>query len=282
MKTKLLLAGAFLAFFTGVKAQTTTIYSQDFTASTGLSIIDADGDTANWGLYSGNATTAGWGLTGNFAGSRSWNPSTGTPPGALTPDNYLLTPEVAIPDTFGTTTLSFKLGTNDVDFPAEHISVYLAPASANTAALISALTPVFTYTLTAANATTADVFSVDVTAYNGQSVKIVFRHHDCTDQDLLYLDDVLLTQETLSTQNFITSQFMVGPNPVNDVINISSKNNATISSISMTDMNGRVVKNLSFDNIAKTELNISDLSAGVYMMSMVTSKGNGTVKIVKK
>jgi len=274
MKAKLLFAGLLMAAFTGAKAQT-TIYSQDFSVATGLTVIDGDGDAKQWGLFTGNATTAAWGLTGNFAGSRSWDDV------PLTPNNFLLTPEIVIPDSFGATTLSFKLGSNDEDFPAEHISIYLAPTSANTADLIAALTPVFSYTLTAADALTANVHTVDVSAYAGQTVKIVMRHHDCADQDMMYLDDLLLTQETLGTESFIASQFTVSPNPATDVINVSGKNNSTISAVSLTDINGRVVKQTSFNNIAKIEMNISDLSAGVYMMNIKSSEGEATKKIIK-
>jgi hypothetical protein len=280
MKTKLLLASLLFGVVTISKAQV-TIYSNDFTAATGLSIIDGDGDTANWGLYTGNATSQGWGLTGNFAGSRSWNPATATPAGPLTPNNFLITPEVAIPDTFGTTTLSFKLGSNDSSFPAEQISIYLAPATATTAAAIAALTPVFNYTLDASDALTADTRSVDVTAYNGQSVRIVMRHHGCTDQDLLYFDDLLLSQESLGTETFAASRFVVSPNPTSGIFNINSKDHLDIKTVSLTDMNGRVVKQTSFEAITNVQMNISDLATGVYMMKISSTEGSVTKKIIK-
>lgn len=279
MKTKLLFAGALFAMFATAKAQ--TLYTQDFSVATGLTIIDGDGDTANWGLYTGNATTTGWGLTGNFAGSRSWNPATATPPGALTPNNFLLTPEIVIPESFGATTLSFKLGTNDVDFPAEQISIYLAPASANTAALIAALVPVFNFTLTADNALTAETYSVDVSDYAGQTVKIVMRHHDCTDQDLMYFDDLLLEQEVLGTKSFSASQFSVFPNPATNVVNVANSNKDNITSVSLSDMNGRIVKEVSFESMTKVQVNISDLTSGLYMMNIKTANGEINKKIMK-
>lgn len=274
MKTKLLLASLFLGTFLTSKAQTTTVYSNDFTAATGLTIIDGDGDTKNWGLFTGDATSAGWGFTGNFAGSRSWQ----TVP--LTPNNFLLTPEIVIPDTFGTTSLSFKLGSNDAAFPAEQISVYLATATANTAALITALTPVFNYTLTTDDALTANTFTVDVSAYAGQTVKIVFRHHDTTDQDILLLDDVLLTQTALATDQFAASHFSVFPNPATNVVNVSGKNNTQITGVSISDLNGRVVKQSSA-TLATVQIDINDLAKGVYMMNITSNEGTGTKKIIK-
>jgi len=282
MKTKLLLAGALVTVFGYTHAQT-TLYSQDFTTATGsgLTVIDGDGDTAQWGLFTGNATTAGWGLTGNFAGSRSWNPATATPPGALTPNNFLLTPEIVIPESFAATTLSFKLGASNPLFPAEQISIYLAPLAANTAALITALTPVFNYTLTADDAQSAETFVVDVSEYAGQTVKIVLRHHDCTDQELLYLDDLLLVQENLATKNFSASQFSVFPNPASSIVNVVNSNKENITSVSLSDVNGRIVKEFNFDSMTKVQVNIADLTAGLYLMNVKTANGEITKKIMK-
>ncbi len=282
MKTKLLFASALIAVFGYTHAQT-TIYSQNFTTATGsgLTIIDGDGDTANWGLFTGNATTAAWGLTGNFAGSRSWNPATATPAGPLMPNNFLITPEITIPVSFSATTLSFKLGATNPDFPAEQISIYLAPATANTPALITALNPVFNYTLTTDDAQTAETFSVDVSEYAGQTVKIVMRHHDCTDQEMMYLDDLLLVQETLGTKSFNASQFTVFPNPASSVINVVNSNKENIASVSLSDMNGRTVKQFSFDSLTKVQVNIADLTPGLYLMNVKTANGEITKKIMK-
>lgn len=281
MKTKLLLAGAFLSVFMVSKAQ--TLYSNDFTAGTGLTVIDGDGDTFNWGLYTGNATTAGWGLTGNFAGSRSWNPAVpgGSPATALTPNNFLISPEVVIPDNFSTTTLSFKLGSNDTQFFAEQISIYLAPATANTPALIAALTPVFNYTLTVDNVQTAETISIDVSEHAGETVRIIMRHHDCTDQDLMYFDDLLLSQEALATESFSASQFSVFPNPANDIVNVVNTLNNKLTSVTLTDMNGRTVKEVAVDNLSKIQLNISDLNSGLYLMNIKSDKGEINKKIMK-
>ncbi|SCY11525.1 T9SS-dependent choice-of-anchor J family protein [Flavobacterium caeni] len=281
MKTKLLFA-ALLGTVAASNAQT-TLYSQEFTTATGsgLTIMDGDGDANNWGLFTGNATTAAWGLVGNFAGSRSWNPATGTPPGPLTPNNFLLTPEVVIPESFGATTLSFRLGATNPDFPAEQISIYLAPAAANSPALIQLLTPVFNYTLTADDAQAAEIFMVDVSDYAGQTVKIVMRHHDCTDQELLYLDDLTLVQETLATKSFNAAQFSVFPNPASDVVNVVNSNKDNITSVVLTDVNGRTVKTFNFDSMTKVQVNIADLTAGVYLMNIKTANGEITKKIVK-
>lgn len=280
MKTKLLLAGLLLGAFFTSNAQ--VIYSNDFTTAgtgtTALSIIDGDGDTFNWGLYTGSATTATWGLTGNFAGSKSWDSTAG----ALTPNNFLLTPTFDIPESFDPTMLTFVVGATDTSFFAEHISVYVAPSTATTQAAIEALTPVFEMTLAAGNARTAIQQSIDISDYAGQNVRIVMRHHDCTDMNILYFDTLAVTQTPLATTGFAASKFAVYPNPANDVVNIASKTNAAITSVSITDLNGRVVKTNTFNNMNRIQVNIADLSAGAYMMNITSGEGTATQKIIKK
>lgn len=279
MKTKLLLAGAFLAMFVSSQAQT-VLYSNNFSATAGLSIIDADGDTNNWGLYNPNTTTIGWGISGGFAGSESWADV------ALTPDNYLFTTAaIAIPESFGATTLSLGVGASNPNFAGEHIGVYLIPEANNTAALITAYatthTPQIELTLDPDYAQTLTTLSADVSDFAGQSVRIAVRHFDTEDMELLYIDDILLSQETLGTKGFNASQFSVFPNPAHNVINVAAQSGETISAVSITDINGRTVLQSSFDNLANAQLNLTDLATGVYSMTIKSAQGIAIKKIVK-
>lgn len=281
---KILLSALFIGSVANLGAQ--TIYFNDFSSTVGMSVIDADRDGFNWGVYTGGEDTAAWGLTGDFAGSRSWNPAnptTGTPATALNPDNFLITPQFTIPnDDSKATILSFKLGSPDLLFFAEQISIYVTPATVNTNGDILATPVVFNRTLTAANVRTALTYSVDISEYAGQTVRIALRHHDSPDQSLLYFDDLLVSQSVLSTEDFNASKFSVYPNPANDVVTISNAANATIDAVTVSDLNGRIVKSVKLNGEATAQVNIADLSAGVYMMNISSDKGTSTKKIVKK
>jgi Secretion system C-terminal sorting domain len=90
--------------------------------------------------------------------------------------------------------------------------------------------------------------------------------------------DTLLAVNT----NAITSNsFSVYPNPAKNKVTISNAN-ASISSIEMTDINGRVVKTENFTNLNNAIVNVSDLAQGVYMMKIVSDKGIDTKKIIKE
>ncbi|HMK06612.1 MAG TPA: T9SS type A sorting domain-containing protein, partial [Flavobacterium sp.] len=67
--------------------------------------------------------------------------------------------------------------------------------------------------------------------------------------------------------------FAVYPNPATTVVNVQNKNNADITAIAIVDLNGRVVKQVSFDKLSSVQVNIADLSAGVYMMNISSSEG---------
>lgn len=81
-----------------------------------------------------------------------------------------------------------------------------------------------------------------------------------------------------STGNFTTSTFSVYPNPVKDVLNISNSMNAEINTVIVTDINGRTVKQFG----AVSQINVSDLNAGVYFVNINSNEGSTTKKIVKQ
>ena len=74
--------------------------------------------------------------------------------------------------------------------------------------------------------------------------------------------------------------FAVYPNPASNVINVSSSN-SKVTAVSMADINGRIVKQISYDNVSNVEINISDLASGVYLMNIKSANGETTKKIMK-
>lgn len=75
------------------------------------------------------------------------------------------------------------------------------------------------------------------------------------------------------------NSFVVYPNPAKDVLNITNSNNVDIKNISITDLNGRVVKS----QVASfTQINVSDLNAGVYFLTIEASEGKTTKKFIKQ
>lgn len=83
----------------------------------------------------------------------------------------------------------------------------------------------------------------------------------------------------LGTNNFLSSNLSVYPNPTKDIIYVNNNLNAVVNSIEMSDLNGRVVKT-QIINAAEGQVSISDLAAGVYMMKVITDQGTADRKSV--
>jgi hypothetical protein len=89
------------------------------------------------------------------------------------------------------------------------------------------------------------------------------------------------TDTLLSTDsNVITNNtFTVYPNPTSSILNISNPNNVEIKNISVVDINGRIVKSQS-DSLS--QINVSDLNAGVYFITIEAAEGKTTKKFIKQ
>lgn len=88
-------------------------------------------------------------------------------------------------------------------------------------------------------------------------------------------------QVTLGTKNFTIQDLAIYPNPFNDILNISSKNE-TILSYEIFDMGGRVIKRSAVGNLNTFVINTADLTSGIYMLNLKSENGEFTQKIVKK
>ena len=97
---------------------------------------------------------------------------------------------------------------------------------------------------------------------------------------LMFLDTVNFTS-VLGVNDYLTSKFSVYPNPVKNTINFSNGINALVSTIDITDLNGRVVKTMNI-NATEGQISINELSTGIYMMRITTDQGMAVKKIVKE
>ena len=128
-------------------------------------IQDADGDGYNWGFaYSNTDQNDVCFYSASYDG------------GALSPDNYLGTPDVPLKGE-----LRFTLWGRSDNYP-DTLQVY--------AMVGDELYQLFEEDL----ATTVEhkTYTVDLSAFEGAEGCIVFRHYNCTDQWELYIDDVFI------------------------------------------------------------------------------------------
>jgi len=96
----------------------------------------------------------------------------------------------------------------------------------------------------------------------------------------LGLDTFNLTS-VLSTDEFITSNFKIYPNPTNDFVNLTSIANSSIDKVIITDIKGSVVKTIDFNSVMEAQISVSELNSGMYFVTVLSDSGSGTTKIIK-
>lgn len=248
----------------------TTLFLDDFEdgAITNWTLIDSDGDTFNWVAVNMTAAPIYKGMR-----SASWITS-----GALTPDNWAITPAIDLGFGGEQLTLTWDVVARDADWDLENYNVYVS--NTNTTAGMLATLPVYEETtLEGVNVMTSR--SVVLPADLSGTIYVAFRHFGVTDQFTVDVDNVKLVSAPLKTDTFFTQNFKVYPNPATTVVNLSSKNNTTINQVQITDLNGRVIKSIAVNEVV-TQINIADLNAGVYFLKATSNNGVGVTKIVKK
>ncbi len=85
----------------------------------------------------------------------------------------------------------------------------------------------------------------------------------------------------LSVGDVLSNKFSVFPNPSSNVISISNTENINVNGIQITDLNGRIVKDVKYVSTPNVAINISDLATGMYMMNITSDQGTAVKKIMK-
>src|SRR5690606_18599144 len=135
---------------------------------------------------------------------------------------------------------------------------------------------------------TINYYINDALAYEG----VVFSAVTTVDQisfrndnypgSVAYIDNVEVPSGVLGVNEQLLSQFSIYPNPASDVINIANAENILVNGVEIVDLNGRVVKSVNFNGVTQAQINISELSSGMYLMNVSSDQGTTTKKIVKK
>ena len=138
----------------------------------GWSIYDADGDGYNWGLtYSSDAQDDVCFYSESYTGTVS-----------LTPDNWLITPDVRLGGVF-----EFRAKNYSSTYP-DVLGVYVRTADRQFDQIDQIggdITP----------GTDWKSFTFDTSNYDGQLGNIIIRHYNCTDQYRIYVDSISYTKD---------------------------------------------------------------------------------------
>ncbi|WP_027381570.1 T9SS-dependent choice-of-anchor J family protein [Chryseobacterium daeguense] len=269
MMKSFLLLGALAAAAVNMNAQTTllnetfTIAADDQSLPAGWSSPDTD---QKWytSMTNANDLTLSMGFSGQVAVSflDSSNPA-----------DLLISPAISLPSG-GASVLSFKIGTftgGSMSPGNAHYAVYALPS---TSTFTGTETPILEETT--ATDDTALAKTISLTAYQGQNIKLYFRHFNST-AVIVLLDDVKVMAPTvLGTAETLTKeQVGIYPNPATESLTVKSKSD--VISTEIYDLSGRKLDNQQGKNV-----NVRNLKPGNYILNVNTKEGKTSTKFIKK
>ena len=94
----------------------------------------------------------------------------------------------------------------------------------------------------------------------------------------MYIDDVVIANGTLATEDFAEEFFKVYPNPVKDVLNITS--NANVDSVTVYDLLGKLILTAKPETVSPS-IDMSNLTPGAYLVKVTIGNASKTIKIIK-
>ena len=240
--------------FTNIHEESLT-NTYDFEDGTlqGWTTIDADGDGFDWEL-----TTSGVHGGSHAVMSESWDGNAG----ALTPDNYLVSPAK-----MQCSQISFWAVGIHPSWADEHFGVAVSTAETP---LTSTFTTIAEWTAT--NEYTE--YTADLSAYAGQEIWVAIRHFGCTDQYALNIDDIEITLGATGVSEQNETALSLYPNPAGESLRIEGlEADATVE---IYNILGSLVKTVNVT--PDQEINVGELSEGLYLLRC----GQQTLRFVKE
>jgi hypothetical protein len=194
--------------------------------------------------------------------------------GALTPENYLVTPQINLSSATGVVRLRYTVQVADQDYYEEK---YKVAVSTTGNAVADFTNVVFTETLDTSVYYVWKERILDLTPFIGQQIYLTFCHFDCTDMYKLLLDSVQVYYgPNTGVTEYSAFEVTVAPNPAthNLIVNGEFDN----ASLRMFTMDGRLVYSAA-DVTRYLNIDVSDFSRGMYLVEIESSKGKTTRKI---
>lgn len=92
---------------------------------------------------------------------------------------------------------------------------------------------------------------------------------------ILTIDNINLTTQALATPNFSLNSLQIYPNPTTSIVNFSGFE----GTVTVHEISGKIIKS---SNTDLGYINVSNLVAGVYILSFKNAEGTYSTKIIKK
>ncbi|WP_339839868.1 choice-of-anchor L domain-containing protein [uncultured Flavobacterium sp.] len=86
---------------------------------------------------------------------------------------------------------------------------------------------------------------------------------------------------TLGLGNNTLSNFVIYPNPTNDILNIQNKENSVISKVNVIDLLGKTIYTSNYE-VSNVTVDLSSLNSGIYFVEIYSNDIKTVQKIIKK
>ncbi|WP_299437813.1 M4 family metallopeptidase [uncultured Aquimarina sp.] len=133
-----------------------------------------------------------------------------------------------------------------------------------------------------------DLSSIGVTNSSTVQLRFEMGTDGCNGLFGWYIDEVMVyncSQSTLSVADneFISKNVSVYPVPSNGMVYLKKLTNIELIKAEIYDINGRILKEINLSDITvEKEISITDLTSGIYFMSVTTQNVSGVFRIVKQ
>jgi len=258
-------------------------FAEDFEGESfppeGWTLINSDNDSYNWQML--DIEEAGYNSL-QCAASASYMNNVG----ALTPDNYLITPALQL-QTGAEYIMNYYISAQDPAYCAEHYAVLVSTSGTNTNDFMLLLEETL-------GSAAYEMRTINLSSYAGQTVYLAFRHFNVTDMYWIKLDQIEINR-TLSENDhvpLVTATALKGnyPNPFNPTTTIAFdlKQDDQVM-IDIFNVKGQKVRTLINDFMKKGQHSVQwngkddqgkMAGSGIYFYSMRSGKYTSTRKMI--
>ncbi len=188
-------------------------------------------------------------------------------------------------------TPAFQLQANSVNtltFYVRCIGAAPVPAqnlrlTVGTSATIAAQTTVVYSSTTLANTAWTQITATYTPTASG-IYYFAFNHISATPQAtaMSFALDTFAISSVLGNEQFKIDKLAIYPNPTTSLLNVNTNGSETISSVQIVDLNGRQVIAKSFSNVSEAQINVNELSTGMYLINITSGDRTVTKKFLKQ
>lgn len=262
-----------LLFVASIGYSQTVIWEDDFNDEdiSDWTLHDEDGDGNDWDVYQ-IQEQSGAPVTPMSLISRSWMQE------PLMPDNWAVSPAIDLTGEDGTNTITVSwLRQVSPGFPQETYTLYVADSDDITELENSTVSLTESFVIPGPETNDPQTVTLDISSMAGQTVYLAFRHFDSVDADFLSIDDVTVTSEpNASNDQFAAHNFKFYNTA--DVLGLSA--NTNIDTVEIFNTLGQKVGTHELDSM-NSEINISNLSSGLFIAKVSIGDSSETFKFVK-